>query len=51
MTTDPAAPSDRTWPIGIAVALAIFVIVQVTFAFVAVRNADTVVPSYGSEER
>ncbi len=41
----------RAWPIGIAVALAVFVIVQVAFAIVAVNHGDPVVYSYRTEAR
>jgi hypothetical protein len=41
----------RAWPIGIALALGVFVIVQVAFAIVAVRHADPVVDSYRTEAR
>lgn len=39
------------WRIGIAVVLALFVAVQITFAVVAVLHADPVDPSYEAEAR
>lgn len=48
MSNDSGA---RAWPIGIAVALAVFVIVQLAFAIVAVNHPDPVVDSYRTEER
>jgi hypothetical protein len=42
---------DHRWPIGIAVALLVFVAVQVSFVTLAVRTQDEVVPSYTAAAR
>ena len=42
---------DYRWPIGIAVALLVFVVVQLSFVTVAVRTQDEVVPSYTTAAR
>jgi hypothetical protein len=39
------------WPIAIALGLAIVVLTNAAFAFVAVRGADQIVPSYRVEQR
>lgn len=39
------------WPLGIALVLAAVVTVQLCFAWVAVRNADGVDPTYAAEPR
>ncbi len=39
------------WPMGIAIALAIVVMVNVAFIVIAVRGSDPVVPSYSAEAR
>ncbi len=39
------------WPIGIAVALLVVVVVQLAFAYVAVTRADAVDPTYLAERR
>lgn len=43
--------SDWGWPAAIAAGLLLVVIVNVVFIWVAVSNADPVVPSYIAEER
>jgi hypothetical protein len=43
--------SDWAWPAAIAAGLFLVVIVNVVFIWVAVSNADPVVPSYVLEER
>jgi len=49
---EPEAPrSDLRWPIGIAIALLIVILVNLTFIYVAVSGGDDVVPSYHTEER
>lgn len=48
------APSSRPterWPWGIAIGLAVVVLVNAVFAFVAIHGADTVVSSYQTEPR
>lgn len=48
-TTEPAA--DRTWPRAILIGLILVVVVNVLFAWVAIRGADGVVESYQTEQR
>ena len=43
--------SGRSWPWGIAFGLAIVVVVNALFAWIAVRGADPVVTSYQTEPR
>ena len=42
---------DLLWPIAIAVLLALVVIVNAVFIYVAVSGADDVAPSYNQEAR
>lgn len=42
---------DRLWPIIIVVALAVVVVVNAVFIYIAVKGADTVVPSYTQGDR
>ena len=42
---------DHRWPICIAVALLVFVAVQLSFVTMAIRTQDEVVPSYTSVAR
>lgn len=47
-----ASPSrDRIWPVVIAIALALVVLVNAVFIYIAVSGADEVVPSYNQGER
>jgi hypothetical protein len=39
------------WPLAIAVGLLLVVVVNALFAYLAVRGADAVVPSYQTEPR
>ncbi len=48
---EPATPPDRVWPTIIAIALAVVMIVNGLFIWIAVRDADEVAPSYDSETR
>lgn len=41
----------RIWPILIAVGLALVILVNGIFIYIAVKGADKVVPSYITEER
>lgn len=50
MRTDEA-PRARRWPLAIALGLFVVIVVNVGFAVVAIRGADTVVESYHTEER
>jgi len=55
MTTEPPRPitlgREHVWPIGIAIALLIVVLVNVAFIVVAVRGQDAVSPSYVEGQR
>jgi hypothetical protein len=42
---------SRLWPIIITVGLVVVMVVNFLFIYIAVKGADTVVPSYTSEER
>lgn len=42
---------DLTWPVILAVALLLVVIVNAVFIYVAVSGADEVAPSYNQEGR
>jgi hypothetical protein len=44
-------PGSRLWPILIGVGLALVILVNGIFIFIALRGADQVVPSYVTEER
>jgi len=43
--------NDRTWPWAIAIGLALVVVVNVLFAYIAIEGADGVVDSYQTEQR
>jgi hypothetical protein len=43
--------ADRRWPWGIALGLALVIVVNAVFAYVAIHGADTVVSSYQTEPR
>jgi hypothetical protein len=47
----PAPRTDLRWPIGIAIGLALVILVNLAFIYIAVSGADDVVPSYQSESR
>lgn len=42
---------DLAWPVGLALALTVVVLVNLAFIWVAVRGADPVAPSYVAGER
>lgn len=42
---------DHLWPAAIVIGLAVVVAVNILFIYVAVREADPVVPSYVTERR
>lgn len=44
-------PGSRLWPILITVGLALVILVNAVFIYIAVKGADEVVPSYQTEER
>ncbi len=46
-----SSPAGLRWPWGIAIGLALVVVVNVIFAWVAIRGADDVVSSYNTEAR
>jgi hypothetical protein len=45
------APGSRLWPILIIIGLALVMLVNGIFIYIAVKGADAVVPSYLTEER
>jgi hypothetical protein len=51
LAAKPERAAGRHWPWGIAIGLAIVVVINALFAFIAVRGADSVVPSYTTEAR
>jgi len=44
-------PSGRAWPWAIAIGLALVVLVNVLFAYVAITGSDGIVESYKTEQR
>ena len=44
-------PGSRLWPILIIIGLALVMLVNGIFIYIAVKGADAVVPSYLTEER
>lgn len=46
-----ADEKDRLWPVILAIALAVVVLVNGVFIYIAVTGADPVAPSYNSGER
>jgi len=44
-------PTDRRWPVGIAIGLLIVVLMNLAFIYIAVSGKDEVVPSYSIEHR
>lgn len=42
---------DRLWPVIIVVGLAVVVLVNAVFIYIAVKGADAVVPSYTQGDR
>lgn len=51
VTLDPQKARDLRWPLGIALALIVTVLVNVAFIYIAVSGADDVVPTYQTEPR
>lgn len=49
--TDTDRPRDLRWPIAIAVGLALVILVNLAFIYIAVSGKDEIVPSYHSERR
>ena len=45
------APGSRLWPVLITIGLALVMLVNGIFIYIAVKGADDVVPSYLTEER
>ncbi len=50
MRSTPEA-TGRRWPLAIAAALFVVILVNALFAYLAIRGADAVVPSYQTEPR
>lgn len=48
---DDAGGKVRLWPVLIAIGMALVILVNGIFIYIAVRGADEVVPSYNTEER
>jgi len=46
-----SSPAGRRWPWGIAIGLALVILVNAVFAYVAIHGADGVVSSYTTEPR
>jgi ABC-type spermidine/putrescine transport system permease subunit I len=51
MERQQEARGSLRWPIGIAIGLLLMVLVNMVFIYIAVSDADEVVPSYNTEER
>lgn len=49
--TASSRPEDRVWPWAITIGLLVVIAVNAVFAYVAIRGADSVVPSYATETR
>ena len=43
--------TERRWPIGLAIAFAVMILVNGVFVWVALRDRDPVVDSYTTEPR
>lgn len=48
---EPSSAAARRWPWGIAIGLLVVIVVNVVFAYVAIRGGDQVVRSYTTEPR
>jgi hypothetical protein len=44
-------PSERRWPIGLAIAFAVMILVNAVFVWVALSGRDQVAASYTTEPR
>lgn len=44
-------PRDRRWPLAVAIGLALVIVVNLVFIYIAVSGRDEIVPSYQSERR
>jgi hypothetical protein len=51
LAPNPSSPAGRRWPWAIAIGLLIVIVVNVTFAYIAIHGADRVVSSYTTEPR
>ena len=47
----PSTEPRNWWPVGIAIALAVVIAINVAFIVIAVRGSDPVVESYSAEAR
>jgi len=47
----PDRGTDRRWPIAVAIGLAVVILVNLVFIYVAVSGRDEIVPSYTTERR
>jgi hypothetical protein len=48
---DRSRAKDWVWPVGIALGLFLVILVNAAFIYIAVSDADEIVPSYAAEER
>lgn len=48
---EQSSPAGRRWPWGIVIGLAVVIVVNVVFAYVAIHGRDQVVSSYTTEPR
>lgn len=44
-------PRDRRWPLAVAIGLALVIVVNLVFIYIAVSGRDEIVPSYQTERR
>jgi len=50
-TSSPARDRRSPWVLGIVIGLALMMLVNFAFIYIALRDADQVVPSYQLEHR
>lgn len=48
---DQAEAKPWVWPVAISVGLFLVILVNAAFIYIAVSDADEIVPSYAAEER
>ena len=51
MGPTPNSGDDRRWPRIIVIGLALVIVVNIVFAYLAIHGADTIVSSYSTEAR